>query len=242
MGKPRGSKPAERPPAFWEWLAGQHLNSDPERAEAARHVQERWQIGPWYNHRKALAALQSENSEHLHGLRLLTQDYVDFFGISEKDQITDYDVGMGVLTPLVPVGREQCEHTFRSGKRCRRDAVPGTSLCGWHGGSWINESERAEMVQKVSERLVDLSERAVAQLAALMDNAKSEKVRYDAAVAILDRVGVGPIQKVELSVTPEAERVAQEVRARIYELKAKAKADTVPGEVVSDEEGEVEGA
>lgn len=234
MGKRTAAASDDTPP-FWEWLAQQHNNTDPVRAAAARYIAERWQFGIWYNHRRVLSTLQAEDSEHLHGTRLLTQDFVELFDVSASDQLREHH--LGVVSPLVPVGREQCEHQYRSGKRCSRDAVPGAGQCSNHGGSWINETERAEMVEKVSARLVDLAERAVATLADLMDNAKSEKVRGDAAIAILDRVGVGPIQKLELSVTPEAEKVASEVRARIYELKAKIDGETVVGEVVDEAEG-----
>lgn len=232
---------ADEVPPIWEWLAQQHNNTDPVRAEAARYIVGRWQLGPWYNHRKVLSTLQSEDSDHLHGTRLLTQDFVEFFGIEPRDQVREHN--LGVVSPLIPVGREQCTHRYRSQKQCTRDAIPGTNLCGNHGGSWITDDERAEVVQKVSAKLVDISERAVVVLADLLDNAKSEKVRYDAAVAILDRVGVGPIQKLELSVTPEAERVASEVRSRILELKRRNE-DTVEGEVVSDsdDEGQASGA
>lgn len=234
MGRPKTA--TEEVPPVWEWLAGQHNNTDPVRAAAVRHVGERWQFGPWYNHRKVLSTLQAEDSEHLHGIRLLTQDFVDFFSIEPTDQVREH--GLGVVSPLVPVGREQCGHQYRSGKRCGRDAVPGAGLCGNHGGSWINENERAEIVEKVSAKMVDIADRAVATLADLMDNAKSEKVRGDAAIAILDRVGVGPIQKLELSVTPAAEDVARELRSRIYELKARNEGEIVPGQVVPEPEAE----
>lgn len=222
-------------PDLWEWLAQQHNNTDPVRAEAVRHVAERWQFGPWYNHRKVLATLQAEDSEYLHGLRLVTQDFVELFDVPANEQVRRH--GIGVVSPLVPVGREQCGHHYRSGKRCGRDSVPGAGLCGNHGGSWISETERAEIVEKVSARMVDIADRAVATLADLMDNAKSEKVRGDAAVAILDRVGVGPIQKMELSVTPEAEKIAEEIRGRILEIKRRNE-DVVEGEATEvDSEG-----
>lgn len=236
MGKSKSSARDDVPP-IWEWLAQQHNNADPVRAEAVRLVGERWQFGPWYNHRKVMSTLQAEESEHLHGMRLLQQDFVEFFDIEPEGQIREH--GLGVVSPLVPVGREQCTHTYRSGRRCRRDAVPGAGMCGDHGGSWISETERAELVGKISQRLVDIGDRAIATMADLMDNAKSEKVRGDMAIAILDRIGVGPINKVELSVTPEAERVASEVRSRILQLKKDNQ--TIVGEVVKNAD-EAEGA
>lgn len=242
----KGERRLDDVPPFWEWLAQQHNNTDAVRAEAARYIAERWQLGPWYNHRKVLSSLKAEESEHLHGARLLTQDFADLFDLAPEEQVRDH--GLGVVSPLVPVGREQCTHEFKSGRRCRRDAVPGAGVCGQHGGSWMNESERAEMVQQINAKMVDLAERAVATMADLMDNAKSEKVRGDMAVALLDRIGVGPINKVELSVTPAAEEVTQTVKARLIALRGgvapvDAEADddgVVDGEVVSDSAGEPE--
>lgn len=237
-------------PPVWEWMAQQHNNTDPERAEAARYVSERWQYGPWYSHRKVLSTLTAEKNEHLHGFQLLTQDFVELFDIGVKDQLGEHR--LGVVSPLVPVGREQCTHTYRSGKQCKRDSVPGAGLCGDHGGSWISEAERALIVERVSARLVDISERAVATMADLMDNARSEKVRGDMAIAILDRIGVGPITKMELDITNNAEDAATRVRDRMEQIRerraemerreaerlalaaAEAAEDIVDGDVVED--------
>lgn len=215
------------PPPLWEWLAQQHNNTDPIRAEAARYLGERWQFGVWYNHRKVLSSLQAEESEHLHGVRLLTQDFAELFDLSPDEQLTDQQ--MGTVAPLVPVGREQCSHEFKGGRKCRRDAVPGAGVCGKHGGSWVTETERAEMAAKISEKLVDLGDRAVATMAYLMDNAKSEKVRGDMAVELLNKIGAGPVTKMELSVTPAAEDAAREVKGRLIALRPDLA--VVPGQV-----------
>lgn len=220
-------------PSLVEWLAQQHNNSDPIRSSAARSVGERWPFTNGYNHTRVLKILAAEEDPHLTGLRLLTEDYADQFGLSSTEQFEH----VGVISPLVPVASEPCGHIYKSGKGCGRDSIPGAGKCGWHGGSWINESERADMVAKVSEKLVDLSVRSVTVLAELMDGAKSEKVRYDAAVAILDRIGISPVNKVELSLTPKAEDAAEEIRARVLQLATKDGEAVVPGEVtaVTDE-------
>lgn len=218
------------------WLAQQHANSDPTRAEAARYVGERWGFTNGYHHIHVLRALAAEEDPHLHGLRLLTEDYAELFGLEPDEQFEN----VGVISPLVPVARERCGHMLKSGKQCGRDAVPGAGLCGYHGGSWINETERAEMVSKVSERLVDLSLRSVAVLADLMDNARSEKVRHDAAVAIIDRIGLSPVQKVELGITSGAEEAADEVRGRLLRIAAR-NGLTVPGEVTESTDEPIEG-
>lgn len=216
MGRKQSELRDEGVPSIVFWLAQQHLNSDPVRAEAARYVGERWPFTNGYHHAKVLKTLASEEDPHLHGMRLLTEDYAELFGLAPDEQFEH----VGVVGPLVPVARERCGHTLKSDKQCPRDAIPGAGFCGYHGGSWINETERAEMVGKISEKLVDLSSRAVTVLADLMDNARSEKVRLDAAAAILDRIGVGPINKLELSVTPQAEEAADQIRARVIQLAA----------------------
>lgn len=227
MGRKSSELRKDGVPLLVEWMAQQHNNSDPVRAAAARYIGDRWPFSNGYNHARVLKLLGSENSEYLHGARLLTEDYAETFGLEADEQFEH----VGVIGPLVPVAREQCTHHYKSGKLCDRDAVPGSGACGYHGGSWMNESERAEMVQRVSERLVDISDRAVGVLADLMDNARSEKVRHDAAVAILDRVGVGPVSKVELEITPAAEEAAAEIRGRLLKLAAR-NGDIVPGEIV----------
>ncbi len=237
MGRKQSDLRDDGVPSVVFWLAQQHLNSDTERATAARYVGERWPYTNGYNHAKVLKTLAAEEDPHLNGMRLLTEDYADLFGLAPDEQFEH----VGVISPLVPVGRERCGHTLKSDKQCPRDAIPGAGLCGYHGGSWINESERAEMVGKVSEKLVDLSGRAIEVLAHLMDNARSEKVRQDSAMAILDRIGVGPVNKLELSVTPAAEEAAEQIRARVIELAAsdgvrvdrnRPGSEIVPGEVV----------
>jgi hypothetical protein len=50
----------------------------------------------------------------------------------------------------------------------------------------------------VADHLLGLSERAVGVIEDLLDHGRSEKVRLDAAVAVLDRVGVGPTSTLRL--------------------------------------------
>jgi len=220
--KPREPEAVDRPavPPFWEWMAQQHNNSDPARAAAARYIGDRWQFGPWYKHQRVLSALGTEESEHLRAARLLTDDYAELFGLDVAEQLHGFQA-TGVISPLVPVTADQCQWVYKSNKRCTRDAAPGADKCGWHGGTMITEQERVEIVAQIAARLVDISDRAVATLAHLMDNAKSEKVRHDSAVAILDRIGVGPISKVELDITQSAEFQAAQVRERLGKLRAR---------------------
>ena len=202
--EPQPPVESEEAPPIWEWMAQQHLNPDPECADAASHVNERWGFNHYYNHARALRSLQSEQSEYLHGLRKLTEQYTDQFGLEPNLQIKAY----GSISPLIPLHRERCSYETSPSRFCKRDAVPGTGLCGNHGGQWITDAERLEIVKKISGRLVDISDRAVHVISDLMDNARSEKVRLEAAIAVLDRIGLSPVQQIELNVTNQAEEAA----------------------------------
>lgn len=175
-------------PKIGPWLMGQHLHPDPTCAAAARAVIARWNLN-WTPVSRVVRALTQEESEHLLGMQRLLDEYRDAYGIQVGD---DYLIrAIGAAGALVPVGVEYCT------KCGTREAVPGTGLCARDGGQWMDAETRRNIGQQVADHLLDLSMRATRTLADLMDNATSEKVRYDAAVAILDRAGLGAVTKVE---------------------------------------------
>lgn len=225
---------AEQPrETFPEWLAQQSSNLDPERAEAAKYVTERWPV-TYANADRILRALIAEDSEFVVGFRLLIEEYVDFFGIDPRKQLET----LRMVAPGVNVTVTRCSE-------CKREEVPGTGKCARHGVGLMTEQERRDLVDRISEKMVLASDRALRVVLDLMDNAKSEKVRGDMALALFDRIGAGPISKVELDVTPRAEAAANEVRGRLLKLQAvqqerladqEAEHDVVPGEAeVKDE-------
>jgi hypothetical protein len=205
-------------PPFHMWMAEQHLNTDPTRRDAAIHIRDRFGFYENYRHGFILRKLVAEDSPHVRGAQQLADDYARLFNLEPDKQMQTF----GGISPLVPVVLEQCNHLTRANRACQRDAVPGTGRCGYHGGQWVTENERAAVVKEISGRLVDISDRAVRVIADLMDNAKSEKVRLDAAIAVLDRVGVGPTQTLELDLTTSAESTAAEVIARLERLRPDA--------------------
>lgn len=222
-------EPAE---SFPQWLAQQTSNLDPDRAEAAKYVVERWPV-TMTSADRTLRTLIAEDSEHVSGFRLLIEEYVDYFGLDPSKQI---DV-LRMVAPGVEVPREKCTE-------CKREAVAGTGKCQRHGVGLMSEQERQLLVARVSERLVLASDRAVRVMLDLMDNARSEKVRGDMALALFDRIGAGPTTKIELNVSKSAEEAAEEVRGRLFKLRSvqddrrAAEHDVVQGEAeVRDEEG-----
>ena len=193
-------------------MGTQHLNSDSVRAEAARALSARWGFWEGYSHAKVLRILAREHSEHLRGAQLLAEDYTQIFGMKPARQVLQF----GALTPLVPMQVDECGH-----KSCTRDALPGNGMCGRHGGSYMTEDERKHLVELVTQRLVGMSDRALGVLEEILDTGKSEKVRADIALAILDRAGAGPTTKLNVSVSQGADEATAELRANLERLSAR---------------------
>jgi hypothetical protein len=221
-------------PPMYEWLASQHMNIDPRRAAAARYLAERFGFWEGYSHARALRVLGREKSEHLLGAQLLSDDYASQFQLDAKDRI----VKTGLAGPLVPVDVVQCNWEYSSAKRCQRVAIPGAEKCGQHGGAWISEEERENLVSSVMDRLILLTDKAVGTLEGLLD-AGSEKVRLEAALGILDRAGVGAAKKIDLNITNEAELEAAEALNRLEalakEFQSKAELEAIEGEIVDEQ-------
>ncbi len=85
----------------------------------------------------------------------------------------------------------QCKaRSKRSGVQCKRSAIAGGTVCRMHGGG-------APQVQaKAAERLKALQPMAVTVLEEQLQSA-NERLRFDAALEVLDRTGVGKQSKVE---------------------------------------------
>lgn len=92
--------------------------------------------------------------------------------------------------------RSKCEHaTFgqRSGKPCQLDAMRGTNVCHKHGGSAPQVREAARL------RLLSAADDAAAVLIRLTKKKASDSDVRQAAIAVLDRAGLKPTHKVELT-------------------------------------------
>lgn len=83
-----------------------------------------------------------------------------------------------------PIAVQQCRATSKgTGKQCGRSAIPGGTVCRYHGGA-------APQVQaKARERLAELVHPAIVRLGKLVD-AESEGVALGAVKDVLDRNGL----------------------------------------------------
>lgn len=225
--KPAARRRAPKPPPFWRWMASQRHHSDPRCSEAAAHIGDRFGgYSDRYNHARVLRALTAEDSPHLVGAKMLADEYFRTYKVSEDTQ-----VGIaGSTASFYPFEPEVCG-------RCTRDAVPGTGLCARHGGQWVTDEDRQVLSAKIADRMDVLSERAMRVLEDLLDNARSEKVRLDAANTVLDRAGFGAVQRVQIE-TDGGQNPADVILERIEQLSSRAlelvDSDVVDAEVVGE--------
>lgn len=84
----------------------------------------------------------------------------------------------------------KCTAHNRQGQRCGKDALRGTTVCRLHGGAAPQVREAARL------RLLQAADPAAAELVAQLKNRKlPARDRRSAAVAVLDRAGLGPRAK-----------------------------------------------
>lgn len=90
----------------------------------------------------------------------------------------------------------QCKARSKQTKnRCKRPAIPGGTVCRFHGGG------APQVAAKAKERLAALVDPAITRLGELLEQRKNDPVALAAAKDILDRAGHKAPAKVEP--TPE---------------------------------------
>lgn len=94
------------------------------------------------------------------------------------------------IAALAPV--LTCTATARSGQGCRQPAIPGGTVCRFHGGSapQVREAARRRLLALVPGALATLED---------MLTADSEAVRVRAAIDLLDRAGLKPATELAVS-------------------------------------------
>ncbi|QGJ92760.1 hypothetical protein QDA04_gp90 [Microbacterium phage Megan] len=110
-----------------------------------------------------------------------------------------------------PVTRQCTARSSQSGKRCRRHAIKGGTVCATHGGSAPKVKERARL------RLAALVDPAITTLAREMTTAANSNDRQRAANSILDRAGLSR------GVSPEVEVARLLLIERLTSLQQSAK-------------------
>lgn len=116
---------------------------------------------------------------------------------------------MRVLQPIV----QRCRAHNRRGEQCGHAAIPGGTVCYYHGGAAAHVRDAA------TARLLGGTERAAAELVRLASKAKAEPVRLAACKDVLDRAGIGARGQVDVNVeatveAPALDRLIAEVIAR----------------------------
>ena len=88
----------------------------------------------------------------------------------------------------------QCEATSKqSKKRCRRQAISGGTVCRMHGGG------APQVIAKAKIRLAALVDPALDRLEKIIKTSKHDASGVSAAKDILDRAGLKPKDRLEVS-------------------------------------------
>ena len=226
MGKPAPTE-EKKPPIpnrIGDWLTAQSNNLDPDRRSASTHIMSRLDVShPWFSFARTLRTLEREDSPFLIGARGLASDYIEQFGQAVVPEV-------GSAGPFTPYEVVIC-------RECKRQAVPGADRCGYHGGQYLSAEDAKNISRHIAARIMEGTSKAVRVLEELMDEGRSEMVRLQAATAILDRAGVGPQSKLEISVTSAGDEAAEVLRARIEQARASiAKAGEIEAANIVDAE------
>lgn len=112
-----------------------------------------------------------------------------------------------------------CGATLKSGKgSCGHQAGwgtdhPGFGQCKLHGGATTNGKKHAKQLrQEAWDRILEMTDPALAELRRLVEGAESEDVRLRAVKDILDRAGLGA-KHVHEHTGPDGGPIPVEVRA-----------------------------
>ncbi|MGH9649802.1 MAG: hypothetical protein ACRD3I_04950 [Terriglobales bacterium] len=125
-------------------------------------------------------------------------------------------------------------HTTKAKKPCGRQAVKGARVCYVHGGAapQVREAARLRLLQATDPAAAELVRQVKAKKLAAVD-------RRQAAVAILDRAGLGPSSSTEVRATVQATYTLQELLVELHRVEISA---SVPngGEQAAIEPGATE--
>jgi hypothetical protein len=119
----------------------------------------------------------------------------------------------------------KCTAHNRHGEPCKKWAMNGQRICSKHGG------KAPQNLRAASMRLLKAADPAAAVLVRLATNATGDvphSIQLAAARDILDRVGVGRTQQVEVALAPWIE----DIEGLLYDVNPEDNPQVVPGEVL----------
>lgn len=119
-----------------------------------------------------------------------------------------------------------CKATSKAtGKQCGRTAVPGATVCTYHGGN------APQVKRKAALRLLELVDPAITTLAREMVQADKSSDRQRAANSILDRAGVP-----RATTTPDGEAARDLLVERLRQIREQQETQgAVPQDHQTDE-------
>lgn len=101
------------------------------------------------------------------------------------------------LSTPEPINRLCTAHSARTGKPCKKYPISGATVCRTHGGA------APQVKRKALERLMELQDRAIDRMAALMRQEQYPSTAYAASRDILDRTMGKPTESVQVEQSGE---------------------------------------
>jgi hypothetical protein len=123
---------------------------------------------------------------------------------------------MGDADPMRSTAQKCRARSKQTGNPCRQWAIPGGTVCVYHGG------KAPQTEAKAKERLMALQAPAIETLAFLMKKrGQFPSTAYAAARDVLDRTEGKATEKLEVKVTEATKLPDEELRAKVAAIAAK---------------------
>lgn len=110
-------------------------------------------------------------------------------------------------------------HSSQTGEPCKQYAIPGSTVCHWHGGNApaSRDAARRRLAALVPDAITGIE--GLAGLRTLDEMAVKEEVRLRALQDLLDRAGLKPTDKLEVTETAVTNEALDEAIAKALDLR-----------------------
>lgn len=106
------------------------------------------------------------------------------------------------MSPEHPLSVKCSAHSKRTSKQCGQWAIPGGTVCKWHGGA------APQVIAAAEKRLLDLRPSAITYLDYLLTQRDFPSAGLGAAKDVLDRTDGKATERVEMDVTGHVDVVS----------------------------------